>query len=187
MVREALTRLSEQGLVVASPNRGFRVVPLSEDDLVDLTELRVTLECSALERSVARGDVAWEALVLSTHHVLERSPDPSTGPAERDRWIAAHSDFHGALSAACGSPRLIALVKQLRCGAEIYRQWSGAVGVSRGRDVAREHRTLMELATARRGPEAVEALRDHLETTTRLVLEGRTTTAGPPEGGPAVA
>ncbi|USX56296.1 GntR family transcriptional regulator [Lentzea sp. HUAS12] len=180
VVREALTRLSEQGLVIASPNQGFRVIPLSEDDLVDLTGLRVTLECSALERSIDRGDVNWEALVVSTHHVLERSPAPSSGLGERERWTAAHADFHDALSSACGSPRLLGMVRQLRGSAEIYRQWSGAPGVLRGRDVAGEHRMIMELATARRAPEAVSALREHIESTTRLVLESRTPPAESP-------
>lgn len=37
VVREALTRLGEQGLVVASPQRGFSVIELSVEDLDDLT------------------------------------------------------------------------------------------------------------------------------------------------------
>src|ERR1700741_3192793 len=41
VVREALTRLSEQGLVVATPQRGFRVRELSVEDVVGLTESRV--------------------------------------------------------------------------------------------------------------------------------------------------
>lgn len=174
VVREALTRLSEQGLVTASPNQGFRVVPLSENDLVDLTRLRVILECSALERSIAEGDLAWEGLVVSTHHILERAAPPDgAGPEHWEQWILAHAAFHDALSSACGSPRLLGLVRPLRDSAEIYRQWSGPVARERGRDVAREHRTLMELATARRAEEASAALKYHIETTTRLVLEGR--------------
>ncbi|MCV7174209.1 GntR family transcriptional regulator [Mycolicibacterium sphagni] len=174
VVREALTRLSEQGLVTASPNQGFRVVPLSGSDLSDLTSLRVTLECSALERSIAQGDVAWEGLVVSSHHVLERAGDPdSATPDQHQQWSLAHSAFHDALSAACGSPRLLNLVRTLRDGAEIYRQWSGPMSKEYGRDVAREHRTLMELATARRADEACAALKYHIETTTRILLDSQ--------------
>lgn len=173
VVREALTRLAEQGLVTASPNQGFRVIPLSESDLADLTQLRVTLECSALERSIAHGDVAWEGQVVSAHHVMERTPMVADPPAARETWIAAHAAFHDALGAGCGSPRLIALVRSLRDGAEIYRQWSAQVADS-GRDVAAEHRELMEHATARRSSEACATLRRHLETTSRLAIESRT-------------
>jgi DNA-binding GntR family transcriptional regulator len=40
VIREALTRPGEQGLVVASPQRGFRVHPLSVADIAGLTESR---------------------------------------------------------------------------------------------------------------------------------------------------
>lgn len=175
VVREALTLLSGEGLVTAAPNQGFRVVGLSEEDLADLTDLRVTLECRALERSIALGDVAWEGLVVSTHHVLERAPlpDPSDPAVDPVQWMRAHAAFHDALSSACGRPRLLALVRSLRDGAEVYRQWSARPGIEHGRDVVAEHRTLMELATARRTDEACAALREHLETTTRLVLAAR--------------
>lgn len=174
VVREALTRLSAQGLVATSPNQGFRVVALAESDLTDLTQLRVTLECIALERSISQGDIEWEGRVISTHHVLERTALPGgTESAQRDQWIVAHAAFHDALSSACGSPRLLDLVRTLRDSAEVYRQWSGPTSHERGRDIAREHRTLMELATAGRVDEASAALKYHIETTTRLVLDGR--------------
>lgn len=178
VVREALTRLSEQGLVTAAPNQGFRVVTISRDDLLDLTQLRVMVECAALERSIAGGDVGWEGRVVSAHHVLERTP-MTDGPG----WIAAHAAFHDSLSSACGSPRLLALVRELRDGAEIYRQWSGLATEAGQRDVAAEHRRLTELATARRAAEASAALRRHLETTTRILVESRAHDAGDFAGG----
>jgi DNA-binding GntR family transcriptional regulator len=39
VIRESLTRLAEQGLLVANPQRGFRVRELSIDDISDLTKL----------------------------------------------------------------------------------------------------------------------------------------------------
>ena len=44
VMREALTRLTEQGLVVSTPQRGFRVIELSIDDMEDLSHLRVEME-----------------------------------------------------------------------------------------------------------------------------------------------
>src|SRR6202008_3424972 len=48
VIREALTRLAEQGLVVATPQRGFRVRELSVEDIAGLTESRVAVESIAL-------------------------------------------------------------------------------------------------------------------------------------------
>ena len=43
-VREALSRLASEGLVVSEPQRGFRVAPLSLDSLRDLTDVRCKIE-----------------------------------------------------------------------------------------------------------------------------------------------
>ncbi len=46
VIREALTRLTEQGLLVATPQRGFRVRDLSIEDIAELTETRVQIDRS---------------------------------------------------------------------------------------------------------------------------------------------
>ena len=48
VIREALTRLTEQGLLVATPQRGFRVRDLSIQDIAELTETRIQVESLAL-------------------------------------------------------------------------------------------------------------------------------------------
>ena len=63
VVREALTRLGEQGLVVANPQRGFSVIELSINDLDDLTNTRIQIESMAMRDSVAHGGVPWEVAV----------------------------------------------------------------------------------------------------------------------------
>lgn len=171
VVREALTRLAEHNLAVLSPNQGFRVVDISREDLVELTELRINLEGIALVKSIERGNVQWEASVVSAHHVLERAtmsrPD---GFGSTDEWSEAHSAFHDALVSACESPRLLTLTRSLRNSAELYRQLSAIGQVETGRDLAGEHLHLMELATTRRAAEAREALASHISTTTEVVL-----------------
>jgi DNA-binding GntR family transcriptional regulator len=172
VVRESLVRLAENGLAVSSPNQGFRVVSISREDLIDLTDVRVLLETEVLQRSMASGDITWEARVVSTHHVLDSlpvtGPDARTGTPE---WAAAHEAFHDALGLGCGSPRLMTMVRSLRDSSEVYRQLSGPRGAESGRDIRAEHRQIMERATARDSVGAVDALRDHLQRTTDLLLQ----------------
>src|SRR5258708_4069448 len=59
-LREALTSLSADGLVVAEEQRGFRVAPVTTDDLIDVTHARVLIEIELLKRSIAQGDDDWE-------------------------------------------------------------------------------------------------------------------------------
>jgi len=73
VVREALTRLAGQEIVVALPQQGFRVASLTLDDLTALTEARMHIEGLVLRLAVQRGDVAWEASAVAAHHRLLRS------------------------------------------------------------------------------------------------------------------
>ncbi|MCQ2001012.1 GntR family transcriptional regulator [Arthrobacter zhaoxinii] len=172
VIREALVRLAEQHLVVLLPNQGFRVAEISREDLINLTELRIMLEGLALRRSIEHGDMEWEAKVVSTHHVLERAELHREGePGTTAEWSAAHAAFHDALGTACGSPRMIAMVRGLRDSSELYRQLSGAGGAEAKRDIPAEHRELMELACDRRADEAVAALERHFQRTTDLLLQ----------------
>ncbi len=52
-----LNRLASERLVVAEGKRGFEVAPISIDNLKELADLRLLLECHAIEQSFARADV----------------------------------------------------------------------------------------------------------------------------------
>src|SRR5215470_19799354 len=73
-VREALSRLSTEGLVAQSDHRGFAVAPMSETDLVDLTRARSWLNEMAIRKSIENGDAAWEESVVLCFHRLSRTP-----------------------------------------------------------------------------------------------------------------
>src|SRR4051812_36945439 len=69
-LRELLNRLTSEGLVVAENARGFEVAPVSVDNFKELANLRLLLECHALQRSFSLGDMEWEARVVAAHHKL---------------------------------------------------------------------------------------------------------------------
>ena len=69
-VREALSRLVTDGLVEAVDQRGFRTTPASREQLIDITETRVTVESVALQRSIEHGDLAWESRIVAAFHRL---------------------------------------------------------------------------------------------------------------------
>src|SRR6201987_2510605 len=71
-LREALNRLSTEGLVTQSDQRGFRVTPVSADDLLELTRTRCLINEVALRESITRGGRDWEEGVLLALHRLWR-------------------------------------------------------------------------------------------------------------------
>src|SRR4051812_12098055 len=64
-LREILSRLSAEGLVVAEGRRGFEAAPVSVADLRELGALRHLLESHAMAESFARADMEWEGRVVS--------------------------------------------------------------------------------------------------------------------------
>ena len=163
VIREALLRLTEQDLLVAEPQRGVRVRDLSIDDIAALTETRVLMESQALRWSIERGDLAWETAVLGIHHLLEKTPVQGDDGAVIEQWAARHSEFHAALLAGCGNPRLEAVAASLRDSAELYRRWYWVLTDDHQRDIPGEHRRLKELALARDADAAVALLVHHIE------------------------
>ena len=171
VVRESLIRLTENGLVEFVQNQGFRVMEVSREDLIDLSEVRVMMETRVLARSIERADLDWEGTVVATHHKLDALSDPAVSKDGSREWAQAHADFHDALGVGCGSPRLINIVRLLRDSAEIYRQLSGPRGAESGRDIRAEHTLIKDLAVARDVSGATQALAEHLQKTTELLLD----------------
>ncbi|UVO53766.1 GntR family transcriptional regulator [Sphingomonas sp. SUN039] len=168
-VREALSRLVPEQLVVSRDQRGFVVAPLSINDLEDLTDVRCEIETIALRRSVERGDVAWEANLVAAAHRLTVTPSPAT-PQETGAadWLKIHAAFHASLVSGCESPRLIALHNQLYEQSERYRILSSYVGPRR--NVPGEHQRIVKLALARDADGLIEAAVGHIRQTTDLIV-----------------
>src|SRR3546814_14557724 len=81
LVREALSRLDAEGLVISSNQRGFRIAPISIDDLQDLTSVRIDVEINCLKHSLRRGDLCWETNHVADCYRLSNTATPAqNGP-----------------------------------------------------------------------------------------------------------
>lgn len=167
-VREALSRLVPEQLVVSRDQRGFWVAPLSLTDLEDLTDLRCEIEEIALRKSLEKGDVEWEAALIGAAHRLRSMPFDFANREATANWVAAHAAFHHALISACGSRRLLALHGQLYEQSERYRGMTALLELDR--NVQDEHQEILDLALARDADGLVKAMNNHLQTTTKLIV-----------------
>ncbi|RKN04240.1 GntR family transcriptional regulator [Streptomyces radicis] len=174
VAREALTRLAAERLVRPHAHQGYTVIPLSKEDLVDLTAARVELESITFRKSIAEGDERWETTVVAAHHLLTRRDEAVARTGERDAaWYEAHEEFHAALLSGCGSRRLVETAQALRAEAELYRHWAAPLGSGAPRDLVGEHRALAGAALARDAEGGAELLRDHIARTTEVLLDGQ--------------
>ncbi|MGC0239626.1 GntR family transcriptional regulator [Arthrobacter sp. SD76] len=172
VIRESLTRLSEQGLVSVEPQQGFRVIPISKPDLLYLTEARREIETLTLRHAMREGGVTWESEVLAAHHRLGRQPRLDAADPHRlsDDWVVAHMEFHDALLSGCGNPRLRSIAKQLRDAAELYRRWSIPLGHHPERDIEGEHQSIVNAVLDGDVERAAQLLDRHISLTSELLL-----------------
>lgn len=185
-VREALSRLASEGLVLTEPQRGFRVTPLDLDELRDLTDTRCRIEDLCLRDAIAHGDVEWETAVIAALHRLSRTPVQAEGDAKRysEAFAAAHTTFHEALVGACASRWLLHVRQLLSTQQERYR-WLSRPLAKAERNLDREHSAIARAALDRDADAAVALLAEHLQKTASIILEAAASPAPlvPPPAG----
>lgn len=155
-VREAMLTLVNEGTLEAVRNRGFRIVELSQQDLVDVFELRLMLEVPSVGDLAKMNLGAWkdelERLVVAT----EITVDDATEFLARDR------DFHLFLLGLRGNQRLLDMVTVLRDHTRLYGLGDGANRQLRV-EAADEHRQLVAKILGRDDSGAERVMRQHLE------------------------
>jgi len=170
-LREAITRLVSDALVVAEGQRGFRVAPIALQDLVDLTELRVHIEIDALRQSIRHGDEAWRTSVREVFEELSRYEQPIR-PEHRHRWERLNMRFHDALIGAHATPWAFKVLRMLARHGERYRRYAIHLPGS-ARDVHAEHTEICEAALAGKEARAALALEAHIRATVELLMDAQ--------------
>ena len=161
-LRETLNRLASEGFVDALDQRGFFVTPVSKEDLMEVANLRVLLECHALKLSIDNGDTDWEGNLVSAHHKLSSMEQKmlSGDDSQKENWKRYDWEFHLALIEACGSRNLISLHSVLY---DKYLRYQMLMLTHRGQEAADEHKQMLEAALDRNVEAAKNTLTVHIE------------------------
>ena len=170
-VREALRILMQDGLVELVPHRGYRVRPVSVEDLTDTYMVRKQLDAFAARQAVGRLDpLALDRL----EEVLVRMRD-ATEAGDMATRRRLHRQFHFGLYNAAGSPWLDRLLASLWETSERYQRLSSRVRGSTS-DVLKEHGLILEAVRAHDADAAEARMREHLQRTEdsvrRVLTEG---------------
>lgn len=167
-LREALSRLAEEKLVVLDDRRGFRVAAVSLRDLTEITDLRLLVETSALRASIQAGGEEWEAQIVAAHHTFSKKDAEMARTAKLDElWEQYHRRFHLGLVSACPNERQKTFSTTLFDQAERYRRISRIHRTAtRAKD---EHAQMLKAALARDLDRANELLVLHIKATYKTV------------------
>ena len=112
-VREALLRLSREGLLSADAGRGFRLMPLDPAELREIGSILASLEPLALHQSPEPSPSRLGRLTDIVRR-LEQTRGDIAGCIELD------DEFHRVLLEDCPNRRLLGLVETLRRGLRRY-------------------------------------------------------------------
>ncbi len=163
-MRETLSRLSADGLVVAEGQKGFAVLPVSVEDLREITEMRQLLECHGLRLSIANADLDWEARVIAAYHKLSRVETLVEEDPERHgrEWERFNQEFHEALISNCRSRWLLLYRRAMYDHSLRYRMLSLKTKAFPRSQSANEHREILDAALRHDAEGAASLLARHI-------------------------
>ena len=108
-LREALVRLVHESLIEAIPRSGYRISPVTIQDVHDIFDLRLLLEPTAARR--AAGHI--EASLVTNLDQLCRSGYAPGDRATESAFLRANRQFHVAIADASGNGRLARVLEHL--------------------------------------------------------------------------
>jgi DNA-binding GntR family transcriptional regulator len=174
-LREILSRLTTENLVLAEGQRGFEVSPATRKELEELADLRTVLETHAIGLSFSAGNLEWEGRIVAAHHKLAAAEKKLlAGDASRTiDWVRYDWEFHQAIVSACNSATLMAALSSVF---DRFLRYHMLAQSFRGRAVVEDHKLLFELALKRDVEGARSVIRRHIESGVAHVLRsGRIT------------
>jgi DNA-binding GntR family transcriptional regulator len=171
-LREALNRLTADGLVDCREQRGFYVADISRGELAELTKTRCWVESLALRESMAAATPKWEEALLLAQHRLSRTPRSLNADRFEDNpeWERLHRSYHKTLIGNCGSQSLLGFCGHLADQLYRYRRLSIRKAFP-SRHVADEHQAIMNAVLNHDADQAVALLTAHYTQTAEIILE----------------
>lgn len=168
-IREALNRLLAEGFVSLEEQKGFRVAPVSVDELEELVRARCLIDGAAITEGIKRFETAWEEGLVLALHRLSRVRRRTLGDGDIDdpEWERLHRAFHLALVGGCGSGWMVRICEQLFDSAERYRLLISHELSERNE--LDEHEAIVRACLDRRSDDAVNLLQEHYGRTSRMI------------------
>ncbi len=170
-VREALTRLEEEGLVERLPRRGARVALLTQRSLEEVSSLRVVLE----QLVVKRVQALWtEEAGVRLQAIVDRMTDAAKA-GDLEVLHDCDHEFHEELWRLADHQLLLEVVAQLRGRTNhFFRAAAASLAPEEVLEHAASHQRLLDVIAGGDQAAAARAMKQHVETATRRIADQHT-------------
>ena len=156
-VREALSLLKAEGLVVSVPHKGYRVFTLNQEELVAFCELRFTLEAQALRYGIERNP---KELVQKLHGILLKM-QKNQAESMREEYLNLDTLFHMSFFKACQNDFLLGHYQKINSMIETMRHYISISNEATQKSLE-NHMAIVNEIDQGRIPKAIELLEDHI-------------------------
>ena len=164
-LREAMQRLTAEGLLVSHRNRGLFVMSLRDDDIRDIYIARTAVERAAIEQVIGHGDPAAITALTDAVAVMRRFAEAPNGAGMAEADVA----FHQALVEYAKSQRLSRLHETILVETRMcLRAMRGSY--SSGRERIDEHQALVDAIAAQNSDLADRLMVEHMRDGLRRLI-----------------
>ena len=166
-IREALTRLSEDGLIVYQPNAGMTVIDIRYEDAIEIFALAEEFDAISLKFAFHSG--ARHDMITDLHHVQKRAAE-ALANNDYEQWIHFSDEFHNVFLKYCNNSRLVEAAeknrKQLTILSHKYQQKE-----ENNREIHEEHNEILRAVEEDNIELAEKYMRSHLQSSAKKSLK----------------
>lgn len=167
-LREALSSLEREGIIVNMPRRGYFVVEFTPKDIEEIYSLRVLLEVGALRRSIERFSEAdieeMQAIVDTLGRTIEED-------WEQARIASLDLAFHELICKAADNSRLFAVWNRMRLQTWLLIGLTTRTHYEHPQASKQFHQDILDAILHKDLPRAEKLLQDHIIDAQRRALQ----------------
>lgn len=166
-IREALTKLKDDGLIEYKPNVGMSVIVMTPKDVDEIFDLMAEMDIIAMRFAMDKGN--GDEMIGAMRENLEKiAGDPSE--KDGDEWIRLSDDFHLLMYDYADNSRLTIAARKIRAQMTIFSNAYERIEENQ-EDIAREHGKVLDALEKGDVEEASRILRAHLMSSKARALQ----------------